>query len=282
MALGSVKQGAKTLVHRAIPLGLRKRCAVWLDRQAWLPSGKWWATELVRDLAERDVDAYHRFLWAHHLGYAETYDVEQRFGATGIHPTRTMLFEDLEAFYRGSGRSLNGDVRSVFEVGCSLGYLLRHLETGVLEHPERLDGMDIDGRAVEEGSAYLRSRDSIVRLHSADMSGLEGILGAQRYDLFLCCGVLMYTRAEEAGEIVRSMLDHGRIVAISGLAHPDTDNRDLEASAVRERDGTFVHNIDRMVESAGGKILFRRWEGDRVVEGNTIYFLICSREETPA
>lgn len=263
------------LLRRYVPLRWRQRCAIWLDRRRWLPSGKWWALQLIRDMEKTDIDAYHRFLWQHHLAYAETYEIERRFGALRIHPTRTMLFEDLERCYTEMGGDFRRDVRAVFEVGCSLGYLLRFLETDVLAAPERLAGVDIDVQAVQRGAAYLEGQGSIVRLCAADMDGLRDLVGAERYDLFLCCGVLMYTREEQALEIVRTMLDCGKIVAISGLAHPEIDNRDLGAAVVRERDGTLIHNIDRMVKSAGGCILARRWEGARQVDGNTIYFLIC-------
>jgi SAM-dependent methyltransferase len=269
------KSRTNTLAQRVLPLALRKRCAVWLDRQTLLSSGKWWAVQLIQDLAERDVDAYHRFLWEHHLGYAETYRVEDRFGKSRIHQTRKMLFADLERWYAEQGAGFKADVRSVFEVGCSLGYLLRYLETDVLEAPERLAGVDIDRHAIVQGAAYLRDQGSRVALEAADMDELARVLAGQHFDLFLCCGVLMYTRAEQATEIVRTMLEHGRTVAISGLAHSDVDNRMLDAAVVRERDGTLVHNIDAIVEAAGGQVLWRRWEGPKLVDGNTIYFLIC-------
>jgi SAM-dependent methyltransferase len=254
---------------------MRQRLAIWLDRQAWLPSGKWWAVQLIKDMADRDVDAYHRFLWAHHLGYAETYEAGERFGANRIHPTRLMLFDDLEAWYSSRGGDFKRDVRSVFEVGCSLGYLLRFLETDRLLTPERLAGIDIDRRAVAEGAGYLAAQGSVVELHAADMDELERLVDGQEYDLFLCCGVLMYTQEGQAAEIVRVMLASGRTVAISGLAYPQADNKTLTAPIVRERDGTFIHNIDAMVAAAGGEVLFRRWEGAKVIDGNTIYFLIC-------
>ena len=280
MAAVALKGGVKSLARRTLPLAWRQRCAIWLDRQRWLPSGRWWAAELIRDMADEDVDAYHRFLWKHHLGYADTYEVEQRFGPSRIHPTRRMLFEDLERVYAARGGDLGQDVRSVFEVGCSLGYLLRWTETDVLEHPETLEGVDIDERAVEQGRGYLAAQGSIVTLRAADMGRVGELLEGRVFDLFLCCGVLMYTREQQAAEIVRAMLDHGKIVAISGLAHPEKDNLHLEGSAVRERDGTFIHNIDRMVTEAGGRVLERRWEGPRSIDGNTIYSLICAGKLT--
>jgi hypothetical protein len=44
----------------------------------------------------------------------------------------------------------------------------------------------------------------------------------------------------------------------------------------------LIHNIDRMIERAGGRVLWRRWEGARKVDGNTIYFLIAEPGLDPA
>jgi hypothetical protein len=63
------------------------------------------------------------------------------------------------------------------------------------------------------------------------------------------------------------------VLVLAGLAHPDQDNATLAASAVRERDGTFIHNLDAMVQDAGGRVVHRRWEGARLLDGNTIYFV---------
>ena len=87
----------------------------------------------------------------------------------------------------------------------------------------------------------------------------------------------MYVTEEEAQKVVTTMLGHAGLVVITGLAHADMDNSRLEAPAIRERDGTFVYNIDRMVERAGGRVVFRRWEGNRIVDGNTVYFVVGER-----
>src|SRR5215831_1037034 len=74
----SIRNAIRTL----IPLSMRKRMAIWVDQQQWIHPNRrsWWSTELVSDFAERDVNAYHKFLWAHHLGYASPYEVASRFG----------------------------------------------------------------------------------------------------------------------------------------------------------------------------------------------------------
>jgi SAM-dependent methyltransferase len=167
-------------------------------------------------------------------------------------------------------------VKSAFEVGCSLGYLLRHLETGLFASAATLEGNDIDGYAIEAGSRKLQALGSRVRLHHADMANLDGVFGGRRFDVMFAAGVLMYLREPAAAEVVRAMLQHtARLAVFAGLAHPDADNRSLESSALRDRDGTWVHNIDAMVERAGGRVVARRWGGGDLVDGNTIYFVLA-------
>jgi SAM-dependent methyltransferase len=275
----SLREKTKAAVRAVVPLAARKAAARWLDRQRWLPAGRWWAVELVRDLAERDPDAYHRFLWRHHLGYAATYEVAERFGADRIHPTRLMLFADVRRVVAASGCA----VESVFEVGCSMGYLLRHVETDVFPAAATLEGLDIDRRAVAQGSAWLAAQGSRVRLVARDMSELDTVLAGRRFDLVLCAGVLMYLGEAAAAAVVRTMLVGTRhLVALAGLAHPDRDNRELGASEVRRRDGTFIHNLDDLVSRAGGRVVYRRWEGPRVVDGNTIYFVFAEPDARAA
>jgi SAM-dependent methyltransferase len=268
---------ARRWIRSALPLPIRQGLAILVGRQHWLKSRYWWAMELLRDYAEREPDEFHRFLWSHHLGYAETYEIERRFGPGRIHPTRRMLFDDLARVLRERGTDPEHDIHSVFEVGCSLGYLLRFLETGLFRSAEVLEGNDIDGYAIESGSAHLARLGSRIRLHHGDMAAPEQILGERRFDVILCAGVLMYLQEAPAAAVVDSILRHtGRLAAFAGLAAPGSDNRELAASTPRLRDGTFIHNIDRMVERAGGRVVFRRWEATRQVDGNTIYFVIAA------
>jgi SAM-dependent methyltransferase len=264
-------------LRSALPLPVRKRLAVMLGRQRWLPDRAWWVLELLRDQADRDPNGFHRFLWTHHLAYAESYEIERRFGALQLHPSRRLLFDDLAAILRERGVQPATGIHSMFEVGCSLGYLLRFVEGGLFASAQVLEGNDIDAYAVAEGNRYLGSVGSRVRLHHADMSELERVMSGQRFDIVLCAGVLMYLREEDAGAVVGTILRHtGQLAAFAGLAHPERDNRDLATAEVRTRDGTFIHNIDRMVERAGGRVMFRRWEGAREVDGNTIYFVFAA------
>jgi SAM-dependent methyltransferase len=260
-----------------IPLAARRHIVAWVGRHESLPYREKLALELLRDLAERDPNAYHQFLWTRHLAYAETYRVERRFGAERINQTRRMFFEDLREFITMDlGLEPETQIRSVFEVGSSLGYLLHYLETGMFRSATALEGIDIDRYAVEEGSTYLDGIGSNVKLTMANMSELDAVLGDRKMDVIICAGVLLYVPEHAARATVRSILRHtGVVAAFAGLAHPDQDNSTLTSSTVRERDATFIHDLDTMVRDAGGQVARRRWEGPRIVDGNTIYFVFA-------
>ena len=284
---GTVQERVKHVVRRIVglalavssrlfPLMARRQIVAWLGRNQ-VPYGDWLSIELLRDFADRDPAACHRFLWAHHLAYAQTYSVEQRFGPERVNQSRHLLFDELHRFLVAHGIRPERDVDSVLEVGCSLGYLLRHLELGLFRSARTLEGIDIDRRAIEQGSQHLQSIGSRVRLSVADMSELDEVLRGRTVDVILCAGVLLYLPEEGAREVVRSLLRHTRVVAVfSGLAHPVQDNSTLASSTIRRRDATFIHDIDGMVRDAGGQVAWRRWDGPRVIEGNTIYFVFAS------
>jgi 2-polyprenyl-3-methyl-5-hydroxy-6-metoxy-1,4-benzoquinol methylase len=274
------KEALKTALHRTIPLTVRKRLAVGVHRCRWLPERRreWWSQQLISDFADVDVNAYHKFLWANHMAYARTYDVAQRFGEDRINETRKIFLRELEHVLIDGQTDPALDVNSVFDVGCSLGYLLRYVENGLFSEAEKLAGIDIDVQAIAEGQSYLERSGSKVRIGAADMEDLARVLGNDRYDVFFCTGVLMYLEESKAAEVVRVILDHTAVVAaFAGLAHPEVDNSAMEHSAVRHEDGSFIHNIDAMVARAGGRVIARRWEGSRVVDGNTIYFVFARR-----
>ncbi|MGH2651420.1 MAG: class I SAM-dependent methyltransferase [Actinomycetota bacterium] len=270
------RRAVKEFLRHILPLPVRQALAARLGRRGTWPGRYWWCMDLLRDWADRDPDAFHRFLWRHHLGYAETYEVEQRFGPDRVHPSRNLLFVDLAAWLEAAGRPPS-QVRSVFEVGCSLGHLLRHLETHLFEFAPVLEGVDIDARAVERGREHLSRLGSKVRIRVGDMADLERHFSLPGYDVILCAGVLMYLTQAEAERVVRTIIRHtGTVAVFAGLAHPEADNASLEGSTERQRDGTWIHNIDAMVSRAGGVVAWRRWEGPRAVEGNTIYFVLAT------
>jgi len=274
----TARRMARHAVYRCLPLALRKRFAIWLNHQRWMSPERrgWLAARMVADLAQKDVNAYHKFLWQNHLSYARTYETELRFGRDNINGTRLLFFEDMVAQLRRLNLRPETDVHSVFEVGCSLGYLLRHLETEVFPAARILEGSDIDAYAVAKGSAYLEHLGSQVALMHGDMESLSEALAGRHYDVMFAAGVLLYLTEDAAQRLVADMLDHTRhLLAIAALAHPERDNRELTRSVPREHDGTWIHNVDRMLENAGARILDRRWEGARKVDGNTIYFLFA-------
>jgi SAM-dependent methyltransferase len=266
-----MKRQIKKLVATGLPLPVRKALAIWVNRQAWIAPGNrsYWATELLHDFATADVNAYHKFLWRHHLAYAETYEIALRFGYDNLNETRKELPQRLAA----AGLDARRDVRSVFEVGCSLGYLLRYMETDVFPDATRLEGIDIDVRAIEQGTKHLAELGSKVKLYSGDMEQMGAVLGESKFDLVLGSGVLLYLDEESAARFVATMLKFtGKLLVITALAHQDKDNKDLARSVPRGGDGTWIHNVDRMLSDAGARIVARRWQGG-LVDGNTIYFL---------
>jgi 2-polyprenyl-3-methyl-5-hydroxy-6-metoxy-1,4-benzoquinol methylase len=278
---GGIAFRVKHGIRQVVPLRARKQLAVWMGRQQWLPQRHWWSNELVRDLAERDIAEYHRFLWSNHLAYAQTYEVEQRFGPVRMHPTRVMLFEGLCSLLEERGLQ-PAQVDSVLEVGCSMGYLLHHLEQYVFAQASVLDGVDVDEYAIEQGREYLHSVNSRIRLLSLDMKELHR-LEQRRYDLVICAGVLMYVPQPEALNVVREMLERSSgLLVLAGLAHPEQDNRTLKESVPRDSDCSFIHNLDAMVECAGGRVVQRRWEGARTIQGNTVYFVYAEPGHGPA
>ncbi len=127
------------------------------------------AMGLLQDLHRHDPVALHRFLWSNHLAYAHSYETSDRFGADRINPTRHALFGNLDAHLRSRGLDPRKDIRTVLEIGCSQGYLLRHLELTAFHSATILHGIDIDDYAIRTGSAHLNSLGSRVELFAADM-----------------------------------------------------------------------------------------------------------------
>ncbi len=261
-----------SLLRTVLPLSLRKQAASWIGRQTWIPERHWRAAELVRDLARRDPEAYHRFLWSRHIGYAESYEPAERFAA--LKPERQLLFEDLGRFLGDRVR----EVESVLEVGSSLGHLLRAAETDLFPNARILHGLDIDAYAVRAGNEWLRGQRSRARLITADMVRMGEVLESGRqYDVVLCAGVLMYLKEDAATAVVKEMLHRGRLLVLSGLSRQGIDNRHMPRSQARECDGSFIHNFDAMVGRCGGSVHFRRWQGSAPRGWNPPYFVFCGR-----
>jgi len=259
----------------ALPLDTRKQMAIWMDKQSWMPSCHNLSMMMILDWAEKDVGAFHHFLWSHHLGYAKSYEEAHEFGADNVLPTRAIMFEDLKDCLLHQKIDPRTDVKRVFEVGCSAAYLLRYMETNLFPAATTLEVIDIDEYAIERGKAYLSARSSKIHLVCADIADLDRVMDGRNYDVILCAGVLMYLDDSAAADVVRSMLNHcNGLVAIANPAHPLVDNSKLNCSEPRS-DGSLIHNIDAMVERAGGTIVFRRWEGSKTFDDQTVYFIFC-------
>lgn len=265
-----------------IPLNVRKQLIIWVDLQKWLPNCHSLSIMIVRDWAEKDVNSYHRFLWFHHLAYAKYYEKVNDFNGN-LTLVRRIFFEDLKNFlsWFEKSSSYRIDVKNIFEVGCSSGYLLRFMETNLFKEAVIIEGLDIDALAVEKGKAYLSEHKSKIKLTVADMIDLDRVMNGHKYDLIVCAGVLMYLQENNAAAVVKSMLAHcNGIVAIAGLAHPNIDNYKLAGSESRRSDGALIHNIEAMVENTGGQIEYRRWEGSKTFDKQTIYFVFCRPHQT--
>lgn len=280
----SIRKSVKKCIYQLtklswwiLPLRIRKWLSVKISKLNVLPGFSWLSMAIIRDWADSDTNAYHQFLWSNHAGYAVNYEQANDFGLENLTSTRRMLFDDIVGFMTDSEMNPAYDIESVFEVGCSSGYLLRHMETEVFPAAQILEGIDIDCTAVKKGRAYLEQNNSIVYVHCANMEHLDKVLNDRSFDMFLCAGVLMYLNRDSAEKVVASMLSHAkRFIVITGRACTTKDNSLLDDSITHE-DGTQIHNLDAMVAKFGGQVQFRRWEGRRMYNGYDVYFLICTK-----
>lgn len=269
----------KNITRKLLPLFFRKYLAKKISLQTWLSSDQraGWSLELVRDMATLNVNEYHKFLWSNHIGYADTYEVEQRFGTENINESRKLLFDDMIKSLNSLKIDYQNDINSVLDIGCSLGYLLKYMENSLFTNASELHGIDIDAYAIEEGSSYLQAHDSKIKLTCLDMEDIAKHLNNKSYDIVFCAGTLIYLDQNKAINLIENLLQHSnKLLVLTGLASPETDNKNLTQSTVRQRDGSFIHNIDSMLKNTGGNIVFRRWEGKKMAGGNSLYFVFAT------
>jgi SAM-dependent methyltransferase len=235
---------------------------------------------MLRDMHRRDAGAFHRFLWSNHLGYAATYEVEERFGASNLNPSRHILLRDIAYYLRARGVDPHRNIRSVLDIGCSLGYLLRHVEVEACPSAEILHGLDIDEYAIKTGSAHLDSLQSKVKLFVGDMSVAGRFIGGRSYDVILCCGVLMYGNEASAYETVRVMLSSANhLVGIISLADQTNEGSAIGRSVTRPSDGAFVHDVHQMVQRAGGAVVSSRRIESEVSGSSPSYAILAEPPE---
>jgi SAM-dependent methyltransferase len=254
----SIIRCAATVMGRVLPLSVRRSLVTSrVGRSS--RGGLEFALGMLRDLHRRDAGAFHRFLWSNHLGYAASYEVARRFGASNLNASRRILVDDIASYLMERGVDPRKNIRSVLDIGCSLGYLLRHIEVGLCPSAEVVHGIDIDEYAINAGTAHLSSLASKVKLFVADMAGVGRFIGGRAYDLILCCGVLMYGDEQCAYEVVRTMLlSANRVVGIISLAEQPNFRTAAGRSIARPSDGAFIHDVPRMIHRAGGRVVASR------------------------
>jgi 2-polyprenyl-3-methyl-5-hydroxy-6-metoxy-1,4-benzoquinol methylase len=266
----------KRAFWRVTPLPWRKRAVIWLDGVTWLRTKANLPFLLLGDLDQLDGEEYFRFVWSRHVAEASEFAGYLDSDEDGLLPTRHVLLADLTRFFEARGLNPHRDVKSVLDLGCSRGSLLRFVERHVFENADELVGVDLDAQAIAEGTACLARESSKVRLHCRDVTEVGSLLESRRFDLVFCTGVLMYLTHPSAQKVVQWMCDHGTYVVMSDIAHPCVDNGKLERSE-RRFDRGYLHNLDEMARTAGASVLYHRWDGDRSINGFSIYFVFANR-----
>ena len=271
---GLLKGGLRS----AIPLPARMRLAAWVTRQPWVPARDHIAIGLVRDLQTRDPKVFHKFAWSNHLmAYAQWYDSEEElFAFEQMQPTRLEFFRDLTSVLEAQQIS-RSDVRSILEVGCSQGYLLRYLEAHVFPGCSEIAGIDIDAPAIDKGRRFLARAGSRVELHVGDMEHLDTLVGSRTFDISLAAGVLSYLNEDDASRMVERLLARTRrVIALAGLACTDRDNNSLTRSEPSPgHAGQWIHNFEALVTRAGGRVVRTRWEGAKQYNFQTVCFVFA-------
>lgn len=273
----TLKHLAKVAFWSAVPLPVRKRAAVGISRAGLIGHQHRLRLSMlaVGDLAVRDNREFHKFLWSNHLAYAIYYAAEERF-RTPIEESRLELFADLLRHLEACGCDPD-EIDSVLDVGCSVGANLRHLEQHVFPSARNLDGIDIDSHAVQNGRRVLEAAGSSIRLMVGELEQLDPVLADRTFDVVLCAGVLLYLDQARAAEAVAAMLRRTRkVCAFAAVAHPDLDNRELSHSVMRAWDSSHIHNVDAMVDAAGGRVVGRRWERGTIDGRQSIYFVFAA------
>ncbi len=272
-------RAGKALVRKALPLKIRKRVAIKINKQKWLRGSGHLALGLVRDLSASNPKAFHKFLWENHIaGYAEWYDDSRSlFDFSKMEPSRVEFFNDLKSVIKDMGLA-TADFRSALDVGCSQGYLLRYIETELFPGAQDLAGIDIDAKAVEKGAAHLKNLASKVRLVSGDMESIGKLFGDGKFDLVFAAGVLSYLNEADAQKVVNEMMQRtGKLVALVGIANKDADNNTLESSKLSpDHTQQWIHNFETLIKKAGGSVVFSRWEGARNFNNQTLNMVFAT------
>lgn len=252
------------LVRRILPRRLRVAMAGWFATHRGFPGANRWSEGLIRDLQESDVKEFHKFLWTHHLDrYGLAYEAGDLFSSGKLNST-TQAYEAFLEDLTASAQEVGGleAMGSVLDVGCSVGHVLRGLETDLISDVPVLVGMDIDRHAIAAGTAFLSQVGSKIRLVAGDLEELGDVLGDERFDFSYAAGSLSYLSEGDTREAVRAILGRTeRLAAFIGLANPGVANSEMPGSRFRDELGRmWTHNFEEMVVSNGWSVVRSRWE----------------------
>jgi hypothetical protein len=104
----------------------------------------------------------------------------------------------------------------------------------------------------------------------------ERVMSDREYDVVLCCGVLMYVNPQAAARLVRVMLARARrMVGLISLAHPKGHHAGTLGSEVRVPDGTFIHDVNRMIREANGRLVSSKWVGTEISGSSPSYVIVA-------
>ena len=164
--------------------------------------------------------------------------------------SRRMLFDDLVSVVRELGLQPS-DIGSILEVGCSLGYLLRHLEVEVFPGCRELLGIDIDGPAIRKGTDYLKRHGSRWSSPQGDMEDLDWMLvpGPSIWSSPPVSSAISTNRMPPAWCPCARRTN--KVLAFAGLACTGCNNDQLDRSETSpNHEQQWIHNFAAMV-SAG-------------------------------
>jgi SAM-dependent methyltransferase len=276
--LKAVIKATVGVLQKIWPLESRKRFVVWVDPMLRFRWGAKLSFALLSDWRKSNPKSFHKFFWSHHLfEYGRSYESPEHFETEGLEASRKLFLADLENAIENAELSRSDHAPSVLELGCSLGYLLNSIEVELLPCATRMVGIDLDSKAIEIGRDCLARKGSRVVLEEGDLEELDRIVGQEPFDLTIAAGVLSYLDESDARQALAKIFRHtSRLIALAGLGNKVTDNRNQEESEQSpERYDQWVHNFDRMISDLGGRVIGRRWEGAKLYNGQTVYFVFA-------
>ncbi len=109
------------------------------------------------------------------------------------------------------------------------------------------------------------------------MEDLDCLVGDRNFDFTFAAGVLSYLNSVDATNVVSKMLCRtNTVLALVGLACTSAHNKTLRKSqpSINHRN-QWIHNLESIVEEAGGRVVASRWEGDNQSLHQPIYIVFA-------